>query len=762
MIFRGLAALTIAMLAGTPAWAQPGLRRVERAVDELNETATGLSGTFLRETDSRSPQYVETRLTDAELFYRLRDYTRASIMFLDLVENYPDHPAFPDALFHLADSLFLAGDYFGARSHFRQILDRSNEGRFRPYVQRSLGRLIEIAIHTRDFAGVDDYFARLNQLPPGEIEASTNYVRAKYLYFRGDLDAARQAFEAVREGSPYYLQARYFQGVILVQQQLYPQAIEAFQRTLRIQADSPDAGAVLDLTRLALGRLFYETDRMDESITAYQDVSRNSRFFDAALYEAAWVFLRQGDATRAERALEVLTVSNPDSRYIPDAKILRGNLLLRNGQFDNAMNAFQDLVRQFQPVRSELDALIQEHSDPRQYFEELVRSNLEVFDASSFLPDLAVQWVRQEEDIERAIGMLSDLNTCRRYIEESERLIGRLEAALVPSNRVNAFPHLRRGREAALAIENRLVQLRGRLVRMEEGEGRSNPELQQIRRRRHEIERTIGKLPTSDDDFTVREEQMLRRFREQAQELARHELRVQNLEAQIVALEKLVGDAEAAGQPLGNALEIRTELGLQKTAMAEYRRQIEELREGIEDGRVQVGVGDVRYQRDERTRDEYRELVRREQGIVGSMGGSGARVASVLRKIDAADALLASFVQRLDVVVERKSLDVLRELATERERVAGYRQRLTELETEGADVIGHVTFENFRNVRQRFYDLVLRADVGIIDVAWARREEHRIRIESLTEERQRELQTLDDELNEVMDVVPPEQGGAAQ
>ena len=53
--------------------------------------------------------------------------------------------------------------------------------------------------------------------------------------------------------------------------------------------------------------------------------------------------------------------------------------------------------------------------------------------------------------------------------------------------------------------------------------------------------------------------------------------------------------------------------------------------------------------------------------------------------------------------------------------------------------------------QKRFYDLVLKADVGVIDVGWAEREEHRTRIELLTRERSRSMQSLDDEFREIMD-----------
>ena len=82
------------------------------------------------------------------------------------------------------------------------------------------------------------------------------------------------------------------------------------------------------------------------------------------------------------------------------------------------------------------------------------------------------------------------------------------------------------------------------------------------------------------------------------------------------------------------------------------------------------------------------------------------------------------------------------------ENIAGYRQQLTELEAETEDVVGAVTYDNFQQVQHRFYDLVLRADVGRIDVAWARREEHRMRVEMLTRDRAREMRMLDDEFRE--------------
>lgn len=797
---RALVASLLALLSGLSSTASAqDLAAIGRELTSIEADAHNVVRDPLRRRALQSPTHVEERLTDGQLFYQLRDFIRASIIFTDIVDNYPQHRAFPDALYLLGDSLFRAGDNLGARTRFRQIISRADESAFRPYVQRALGRLIEIAIRTRNFDGVEEYFAQLSRLPPQEIEAATNYFRAKYLYSRavpadevmrgngggqvnatpggqsgtpqaggtqpaagaqpaapvlhvdeGALDQARQAFEQVGERSPYYPQSRYFIGVILTVRGQYPQAIEAFRRVLRSRATTPEQRQVAELTQLALGRLYYETDQLDQAVEAYQAVPRTSALFDIALYEIAWVYIRQGDSTRAERALEVLTIAAPESRYIPDAKILRGNLLLRNGRFDDANTVFRQVVRQFGPVRRELDDIVTAHADARGYFRDLVRQNMESFDANAFLPPLAIRWARIEGDMDRALSILSDLSQARQLTRETSELIERLSAALNSPNRVNIFADLRRHREQTISLRNRLARVRQQLIA---GESRSGGggEIAQVREQRRAIERFLGGMPTSDDDFVVRNERLLTRYRELERVLRDLEVELLGLDARIVATERYITDVTARNPEQTTGVEAaRNELATHRAAVATYRELIQHLHMQIEAGRIQVGVGDSRYQRDDRLRAEYNRLVAREH----ELGGGGGEIGVLYRRADEIEATLEEHDRAIDQVVEERTTDMRRVLDEETHNVEGYRTRLGELETETVEVVGGVTFLNFNQVRARFYDLVLRADVGRIDVAWSQREEHRMRVEMLTRERSREIQALDDEFREIMDERP--------
>jgi TolA-binding protein len=743
------------------------LRKLETDLRDLESATQQATMTPLRAKELHSTTYVEERLTDGELFYRLKDYVRASIILTDVVDNYPQHPAVADALFLLGESLYSAGDYMGSRTRFRQLIGRADETAFRPYASRSLGRLIEIAIRTRDFDGVEDYFARLSRLPPQEVEAATAYFRAKYLYnkavavedvTRGDeqlktqgidvqgLRQARQAFEAVAESSPYYPQARYFIGVSYTLERQFPQAIEAFRRVIQTQGTTPEHQQVVELAQLALGRLYYETDQLDQAIETYQSVPRTSKWFDVALYEVAWVYIRMGDSTRAERALEVLVIASPESKYIADGSILRGNLLLRNGQLDDAAKVFKGATDSYGPIRDKLDKVLVDHPDTQTYFRGVVRDNIEVFDANSILPAEAVPFATEEADLKRALDVLSDLAEARALVKETSLLIRRMTDALAIENQASIFPDLRHQRERTIGLRNRAALLRKDLINAAE-EKASTSGVSDIKAERAKLEAALVKMPKRDDEFTARDSQLQGGFTGAARDLSQIDVELLGMDARIVATERFLADTQDARTNAQGISAMQSELTAQKGAVEGFRKQVEELKLQLEAGRLQVGVGDARYTHDDQLRAQYIALVDRER----SMLGADPALDGMFRRISAVESTVGNYDVQIDKAIAERIAAMKQVMSAETTNIEGYQKQLGTLETDAEDVVGSVTYANFSTVRRRFYDLVLRADVGTIDVSWADREEHRMRVELLTRERAREIQALDDEFKEIMD-----------
>jgi hypothetical protein len=159
-----------------------------------------------------------------------------------------------------------------------------------------------------------------------------------------------------------------------------------------------------------------------------------------------------------------------------------------------------------------------------------------------------------------------------------------------------------------------------------------------------------------------------------------------------------------------------------------------------------------------------KEIGERERALLRTRGGErGRRLDQAFAALDETDAALARLHGAIDREAERQIEDLTRQVRTERERVKLYRTELVSLNSEAEEVVGGVTQKNFSNVRKKFHQLILRADVGIIDVAWMRKEEHKARGTSLNKDRLAEIQNLDSEFSEVKEVegVEPEAEGGA-
>jgi TolA-binding protein len=767
-VWLGVLAFVFGLVAlGAPRVLAQEPVKADRALSLLESDTERLMADLVRPHDLKSDTFVEERLADGELYLRLEDYLRAAILFTDIVDHYPTHRAYPEALFFLGESLFFAGDYLGARKRYTEVIERGGEQAFAQYLQGSISRLIEIAIYTRDFRDIDRYFVRLEELPSSTLSVTTAYYRAKYLYNRavpvdevvegppnaaiqgidqGRLEQARKGFITIPSGTEFSLRAQYFVGTIHTLRGEHLDAIAAFRAVLGQKPANEQERQIVELTYLALGRLCYEIGQLEQAVEAYRAIEQTSPHFDRALYELAWTYLRMGDAVQAERALEVLSVAAPQSPLNADGKVLRGNLLARARRYGEAEVVFDEVRATFGPIRDELELTRAEHPDLHAYFRQVVRENLDHFDIDDFLPESARRWIVLEGDYERALKVLSDLSESKQLVRETDDLAQRIAAVLSAPNGVSVFSDLRRQKERTTALRNRAARVRAAL-RDEEARvlGKRLGEVDQVYSRRVELQAEVMKMPVRTEDFVERDLSELETYRAAARDLQALRVEMLGLEARIVASKT---GLLAVDRQKVDPQAVLAQLEQHQTEIKQYEEQLAWIRRRLEVGRLHVGVGDKRYQADDAARAKFIDLVRRERELAGSAGpayeAAYSRIAAVERQLDQRDAEVAT-------VAEQRASEMLAVVDEEAANLARYRAALNSLGDETEEVVGAITYLSFNRVRDRFYDLVLRADVGKIDIAWAKREDHRIRVDTLTRERARELQVLDDEFRDVMD-----------
>ncbi len=328
-------------------------------------------------------------------------------------------------------------------------------------------------------------------------------------------------------------------------------------------------------------------------------------------------------------------ISDPDSQYIGDGTLLRADLLLRAGAFDRALQLYQGVLAQYEPMRAKVDSVLSSTKDVSVYYDKLAQQQLELLDQGDQLPPLAIRWAREAENGPLAFAVIDDINETKTLIRQSNELIDRLTALMGASNRVHAFPELEAGETAALSrCINRPGQGAPRRRACARPRGARQPRRRrsgQVRDQRRALMAAIEGLPrASPDDFGKRELQGRQQWNLVSQELTRRAMEIDALQATVNGLRRVLHDGPQEGviRDPASLQRYQAELDASEHDLRRYRDEVVELRRDIEFGRAQIGIGDARYQNDAARARAVHAALAREVQLAGG-GAAGSRGAAV-------------------------------------------------------------------------------------------------------------------------------------
>jgi TolA-binding protein len=731
------------------------IRMAEKQMEALEGKTKLIRHEYLQfEDKTLGIMRFESRLNDGQSLMLLKDYVRAAIIFYDLVEDEQnhDHPGYADALYSLGEALFFNRNYIDAQKYFTQVLD---DRRGRPYRKLALVRLMQIAIRTKEYDKVDQAHARLVN-ESTKISPEAQYLWGKTLFLRGRFQDAAKTFSGLQPGESYYFQARYYLGVVFIRQERLEDALNLYTALVKQPARRDKEKSVIELAHLARGRILHDLGREPEALDAYQAIEHTSPHFDEALFEICWTYIRR--AERAEqpeerktwlqealRTIEILEVSTPDSTLVPRANLLKGHIYEKMARFDDAAVAFVRVSHTYSTVKQELDELIARHDDPVRYFNEVAGKNLDTFDLSSYLPPLAVKWMSRHDDMTAALGVMKDIETGRRFVKEARALLDKLNELLKNEDRINLFPALREGAKRTFEVENARVILERNLAHLEErivNEFLTVEERKQMakaRKQREQLEKQMDKLPTTAKEFEDRETRIRRVIEKLEKEVYESSIALKGMKAQLSAMEewirrneaKLVGKEEAIR-------DFREELRRGWATANQLQAELDQLSNLLGTEKTRAGMDRETLTEEQALREQYSQALKKERDlserIHSRLGSEGSALVSKINNLRLrADKMrkdIKGIRRELDAKVVKKAEKLRAEVEAEERKLVAFEDALAKLEKESENLAGEVAFRALEEVRQRFYRLVLDADVGILDVAWSRKQ---IKTDKITE-----------------------------
>lgn len=764
----------------------PGVAQadVEGKLNLYEQEAKQISETLPR-PDAPSAQTQSRRLVDAQTAFSLGDYDAAALTLFDLASQ--PGPDQETALFYLGESLYRKGDKGAARSYFGQVVLANNASG--KYHALSLVRLVEIGIVQQDPAEVDTHLAALERMTPRLPQVP--YVRGKYLFSQGKYDDAIAQLNEVPKGSAWELQSLYFLGTANVAKKDLPRATEIFTDLTTRKPKTNNDRRVVELAQLALGRVYYERDEPAKSIDSYLLVDRQSDLFPDALYEVGWVYVKGKQFDKALRALELLALSEPTSNKTATVRILEGNLRIRKAQiirqaqivgsidvdtkqdpaveYDKAALVFADTHEAFFPSYQALNAMIASNGDPAEYLAQLAERETHVFHAAPPIPEAAAQYLRDEPEVQRAVSNQMDLGTIQAHLTEAEATIQRLEGVLAANDKTIVYPALASRRSRVGEIQGDLIQIRSDLADQQLALVAQNADLAQASATRKALVQSYLGQPNPEEAHASRLIEARAGYDAVEEGAAEVSSALDTTQAVAVALRKYVNDPPIEGAteptiPAEQKASINTELVATAAEVFAIENELRAIRREITLGNDLAGAGDAALSaaRDQRRQikaaqdAEHRLLINyvsasrdgNKSKKLAALGERAARISNTLAQTELA----------VDTIVDQAMAKAKTTIAQERLNVDAYKAELAEQEIESRSLGATVLGASFKDVKAKFYDVIVRTDVGAIDVVWSQKEDADDDLKRLNLSRQRELKQLQDEFKDILDAAMPSPG----
>jgi tetratricopeptide (TPR) repeat protein len=354
-------------------------------------------------------------------FYDRKDYFMASIEYNKAIEEPGgDDLSRQTAEFKMGKTLYKLHFYSTAISYFDRIVQK---GASHPNYNETLQWLAALTRDVPDSAGVLEKIGKYDRAELENPQLTTvrdelYFLLGKYSYGKNKFKEAVDLFNAVNPKSPFYVQAKLFEGATHVREYAAKPAVDAFKEVLRVAEESsdPKIRPFQDLANLSLARVFYSTGQFVLATKYFDRVSPESYDWPNSLFESSWAnfMLKQQGYSKALGNIHTLRAPffeyfiKPESAA--EALTVKATIYFYNCLFDRATDAIDEFLETVPKVKDGLDKVLKNNPDNAQFFDAAVKIRM----GRSGLPGI----------VERAArAVLTDRSLAKRfeYVRELDK-----------------------------------------------------------------------------------------------------------------------------------------------------------------------------------------------------------------------------------------------------------------------------------------------------------------------------------------------------
>lgn len=700
---------------------------LKKSLSDIKEESSAIEVKYLSPL-TINKEYVEpvaNRMKKADFYYSKGDYISSGSLFYSIVISREERDEiWEESVFKLSESLFRNRNYISAVRYYEMLLtDISNT----KYKADCLKRLIAASYHLGEYYVAKKYYAQFLEIGYDiSQDQELIYYLGKSLFFDNQIEESKNVFLTQKKDSTFYPQSLYFLGTIQYKKGDPVKALEYFEKVAGMQESEKyyKFQRVYELSILAAARIAFEQNDLSKSVKYYVLLDKKSEHFPEAYYELCWTYIKKEEYERAVDALRLIKYIAPDSIVSPRAEILEGSLLIKLKKYGEAMVIFDSVVKKYSTIKDELQSI------NSRSFSDSYRQSRESFVLSPFSP-VVRSLLKDNKKFTNAMKLGDDVSELEEEISRVGQLEKKIGSIVDNQNAASLFPPLKDGSNSALMLQNRLSAIRNELneLRKETAWGGLSD---QDRKRYNDLEGEKKKLTDLIESSPVSSEQIEKKTNDYAKMIVDLE---ESLHLITIQTNSLYDQLEATGiyymREKRSAVpddKISERIEIEKSEIKKVIESLQAYKKEIEQEKNRLVLGGDMISRVIIARNSLNIIIKKQNDILASSdtvtSDKSAEIEALLREIQDVDGDIGGFYSKLNDVVKGIISKIRVSYEQEKNNLNEYKSELLDVKREINEMASLAMFSNISKVRSSFAELVLQADLGIIDVAWEKKEDN--------------------------------------
>jgi tetratricopeptide (TPR) repeat protein len=330
------------------------------------------------EPDNATSTPPSKTLERAIKLYDKKDYPSASIELKKVLdgESGDDAKNKQRAEFFMGKTLYQMGFYAGSMAYFDKIVQAGENHTYHGAALKWLAALSRVLPETSGILekiGTYDASA-LNDPSLASVKDELLFLLGRHFYTHGDFDKAVALFQQVSRQSPFFIKAKFFEGVTDVRQYQGKPAVDAFKEILVIGEEHPQQYSEDDiadyrvLAQLQMARVFYSTQQFDTSIKYFEKLPQDSADWAESLFEASWAYYMKTLNSKALGNIHTLGAPYFENEFYPEAVLLRAVIYFNYCLYDQAQEAIADFNEKYGPLTKNLQGILSKTDDNADFY----------------------------------------------------------------------------------------------------------------------------------------------------------------------------------------------------------------------------------------------------------------------------------------------------------------------------------------------------------------------------------------------------------